>query len=256
MRGAATRGDGPAALVDAVRRAPRPRARHEGGPLLADYAFAEPDQGGLRGSRPRSSPGTRPRCGSRPGRGFAARAYAGWRPAPVIAEGTTEYVVARPARHRSAALRAGGFRAMLNSVPAPQAGDRAAAGPRRRRAGPAVPADVQAGLGPARRGRRGRRVPAGGRGPRDRRGARPSRLEAGPLLLTDWLPPWGGWDDAVCLVLRRRRPRPLDRSTRIVREPREIPTAEFGHARRGPCRGAPTSPPGGSRRRCAASRPA
>jgi 8-oxo-dGTP pyrophosphatase MutT (NUDIX family) len=26
------------------------------------------------------------------------------------------------------------------------------------------------------------------------------KVEAGPLLLTDWLPPWGGWDDAVCLV--------------------------------------------------------
>ena len=25
-------------------------------------------------------------------------------------------------------------------------------------------------------------------------------FEAGPLVLTDWLPPWGGWDDAVCLV--------------------------------------------------------
>jgi RimJ/RimL family protein N-acetyltransferase/ADP-ribose pyrophosphatase YjhB (NUDIX family) len=25
-------------------------------------------------------------------------------------------------------------------------------------------------------------------------------IEAGDLLLTDWLPPWGGWDDAVCLV--------------------------------------------------------
>jgi ADP-ribose pyrophosphatase YjhB (NUDIX family) len=25
-------------------------------------------------------------------------------------------------------------------------------------------------------------------------------LPAGPLLLTDWLPPWSGWDDAVCLV--------------------------------------------------------
>ncbi|HSV38608.1 MAG TPA: NUDIX hydrolase, partial [Nocardioidaceae bacterium] len=25
-------------------------------------------------------------------------------------------------------------------------------------------------------------------------------LPAGELLLTDWLPPWGGWDDAVCLV--------------------------------------------------------
>jgi RimJ/RimL family protein N-acetyltransferase/ADP-ribose pyrophosphatase YjhB (NUDIX family) len=25
-------------------------------------------------------------------------------------------------------------------------------------------------------------------------------LKAGTLLLTDWLPPWGGWDDALCLV--------------------------------------------------------
>ena len=25
-------------------------------------------------------------------------------------------------------------------------------------------------------------------------------IEPGGLLLTDWLPPWGGWDDAVCLV--------------------------------------------------------
>jgi RimJ/RimL family protein N-acetyltransferase/8-oxo-dGTP pyrophosphatase MutT (NUDIX family) len=26
------------------------------------------------------------------------------------------------------------------------------------------------------------------------------RIKAGPLVLTDWLPPWGGWDDALCLV--------------------------------------------------------
>ncbi|MCE1178907.1 MAG: NUDIX hydrolase [Micrococcales bacterium] len=25
-------------------------------------------------------------------------------------------------------------------------------------------------------------------------------LPPGELLLTDWLPPWGGWDDALCLV--------------------------------------------------------
>jgi RimJ/RimL family protein N-acetyltransferase/8-oxo-dGTP pyrophosphatase MutT (NUDIX family) len=25
-------------------------------------------------------------------------------------------------------------------------------------------------------------------------------IPAGDLVLTDWLPPWGGWDDAVCLV--------------------------------------------------------
>ena len=26
------------------------------------------------------------------------------------------------------------------------------------------------------------------------------KVPAGSLLLTDWLPPWGGWDDALCLV--------------------------------------------------------
>ena len=25
-------------------------------------------------------------------------------------------------------------------------------------------------------------------------------IDAGRLVLTDWLPPWGGWDDALCLV--------------------------------------------------------
>ena len=25
-------------------------------------------------------------------------------------------------------------------------------------------------------------------------------VPAGPLVLADWLPPWGGWDDALCLV--------------------------------------------------------
>lgn len=25
-------------------------------------------------------------------------------------------------------------------------------------------------------------------------------IKAGALVLTDWLPPWGGWDDALCLV--------------------------------------------------------
>src|SRR4029450_2103074 len=25
-------------------------------------------------------------------------------------------------------------------------------------------------------------------------------IKPGALVLTDWLPPWGGWDDAICLV--------------------------------------------------------
>ncbi|MGH3348905.1 MAG: NUDIX domain-containing protein [Nocardioides sp.] len=51
-------------------------------------------------------------------------------------------------------------------------------------------------------------------------------LPAGPLLLTDWLPPWSGWDDALCLVFDggRHDPTLLDS---VVREKREIRAAEF-----------------------------
>jgi RimJ/RimL family protein N-acetyltransferase/8-oxo-dGTP pyrophosphatase MutT (NUDIX family) len=51
-------------------------------------------------------------------------------------------------------------------------------------------------------------------------------IEAGALLLTDWLPPWGGWDDAVCLVFDggAHDPAILDD---MVTQPREIRTAEF-----------------------------
>jgi RimJ/RimL family protein N-acetyltransferase/8-oxo-dGTP pyrophosphatase MutT (NUDIX family) len=51
-------------------------------------------------------------------------------------------------------------------------------------------------------------------------------IEPGELLLTDWLPPWGGWDDAVCLV--------FDGGTRdasvlddVVKQEREIRDVRF-----------------------------
>ncbi|MCW2817265.1 MAG: hydrolase, partial [Marmoricola sp.] len=51
-------------------------------------------------------------------------------------------------------------------------------------------------------------------------------LPAGRLLLTDWLPPWGGWDDAVCLVFDGgvHDPAIVDR---VVRQEREIRSAGF-----------------------------
>jgi 8-oxo-dGTP pyrophosphatase MutT (NUDIX family) len=51
-------------------------------------------------------------------------------------------------------------------------------------------------------------------------------IEPGSLVLTDWLPPWGGWDDAVCLVFDGgvHDPSILDA---MVTQPREILTAEF-----------------------------
>ncbi len=51
-------------------------------------------------------------------------------------------------------------------------------------------------------------------------------LTAGPLLLTDWLPPWGGWDDAVCLVFDGGVHDPAI-VERIVRQEREIRSAGF-----------------------------
>jgi len=51
-------------------------------------------------------------------------------------------------------------------------------------------------------------------------------LDPGRMLITDWLPPWGGWDDALCLVFDggRHRPSLLDH---VVRQPREIRTVAF-----------------------------
>jgi len=51
-------------------------------------------------------------------------------------------------------------------------------------------------------------------------------LEAGPLVLTDWLPPWGGWDDAVCLVFDGGEHDEL-LTDGIVRQQREIRHARF-----------------------------
>jgi 8-oxo-dGTP pyrophosphatase MutT (NUDIX family) len=52
------------------------------------------------------------------------------------------------------------------------------------------------------------------------------QLTAGRLLLTDWLPPWSGWDDALCLVFDggEHDPAILDD---IVRQEREIREAAF-----------------------------
>lgn len=51
-------------------------------------------------------------------------------------------------------------------------------------------------------------------------------IPAGPLLLTDWLPSWGGWDDAICLVFDggAHDPSMIDL---VVKQTREIRAAEF-----------------------------
>ncbi len=51
-------------------------------------------------------------------------------------------------------------------------------------------------------------------------------LTAGPLVLTDWLPPWSGWDDAVCLVFDGGV-HDAALVDRIVPQAREIRSARF-----------------------------
>ncbi|TQK71964.1 MULTISPECIES: NUDIX hydrolase [unclassified Nocardioides] len=51
-------------------------------------------------------------------------------------------------------------------------------------------------------------------------------IDAGALLLTDWLPPWGGWDDALCLVFDGGV-HPASIVQQVVPQPREIKTADF-----------------------------
>jgi ADP-ribose pyrophosphatase YjhB (NUDIX family) len=51
-------------------------------------------------------------------------------------------------------------------------------------------------------------------------------LEAGALLLTDWLPAWGGWDDALCLVFDGGAHDPAMAGD-VVKQDREIRAAAF-----------------------------
>lgn len=51
-------------------------------------------------------------------------------------------------------------------------------------------------------------------------------IDPGPVLLTDWLPPWGGWDDALCLVFDGGVHAP-SLVERVVPQAREIRSAAF-----------------------------
>jgi 8-oxo-dGTP pyrophosphatase MutT (NUDIX family) len=51
-------------------------------------------------------------------------------------------------------------------------------------------------------------------------------MEAGALLVTDWLPPWGGWDDALCLVFDGGTHDPT-LAEDVVKQDREIRAAAF-----------------------------
>ena len=74
-------------------------------------------------------------------------------------------------------------------------------------------------------------------------------LAPGELLLTDWLPPWGGWDDAVCLVFDGGVHDPAILDAMVKRGARD-PRRPLLHPRARCASAPPTSPPAASRRRC------
>ena len=191
------------AVLDAVRRAPRPRVRHPRG--------ADAGRLGAHRARARAGWGTgRVEAKVEPDNEASLRVAtrSGLRREGVRRVGRRhrrprrDPRVRRPGAAGRATRRSAsptGFRALLNSFL-----------PRKRAIGQMLVRDPDggccsassptSGLGPARRRGRGRRVAAARRRPRGRGGARPDASPAGDLLLTDWLPPWGGWDDALCLV--------------------------------------------------------
>ena len=106
----------------------------------------------------------------------------------------------RAAEHRRAPGRAGRLPLAAQLVPPPQASDQPDADPRPGRTGcwcassPTRPT----GTCPAAWSRSASRPGSQSAGrSHEELGL---TLTAGDLLLTDWLPPWGGWDDAICLV--------------------------------------------------------
>ena len=172
------------------------------------------------GSRRTSTPRTRPPSVWRRSPGCARR---GSRAGSTRA--SDRIVYARLA-YDTPADRAGGLPRPAQLLPPPQARDQPAADPRPGRPGAALPADLQARLGPARRRGRGRRVaPARRRPARSRRSSR-CRSRPARCCSPTGCPPWGGWDDALCLVFDGGV-HDASLVDRIVRQEREIRSAAF-----------------------------
>ena len=217
--------------------------------MLADYALAEEGQGGLgywrveakvepdnqASLRVATRSGLRREGLRRVERGRGDR------------DETASYVVLARLVSDPPLSEPEGFRALLNSfLPRKRAIGQLLVRDRRG-PGAAVPADLQARLGPARRRGRGRRVAAAGGRPRDRGGARPhhqGRRPAAHRLAA----PVGRLGRRGLPGLRRRRARPGDPRRHRDADPRD-PRRGVLHARSRCASAAPTSPPAGSRPR-------
>ena len=169
--------------------------------LLADYALTETGQGGLGYSRVEAKvePGNEASLRVATRAGLRREGERRVEPGTGDRAETTSYVVLARLASDPPLTEPAAFRALLNSFL-----------PRKRAISQLLVRD--------RDGRvlicqltykRDWDLPGGvvevGESPRDAAGREIEEelalaIAAGELLLTDWLPPWGGWDDAVCLV--------------------------------------------------------
>ena len=173
----------------------RPRLRHPGGRLLIDYAFRAAR---LERVEALVDAGERAvRCGWRRAPACDARACcAGTGPRTTVARTRPSSPGSRPTRPPP---RPAGFRALLNSFL-----------PRKRAIAQMLVRDNDGRVLLCRLTYKNDfDLPGGvvevGESPqvavaREVEEELGFDMKAGALLVTDWLPPWGGWDDALCLV--------------------------------------------------------
>jgi RimJ/RimL family protein N-acetyltransferase/8-oxo-dGTP pyrophosphatase MutT (NUDIX family) len=195
--------------------------------LLADYALTEAGQGGLGYSRVEAKvePGNEASLRVATRAGLRREGVRRVEPGTGDRPGTTSYVVLARLASDPPLTEPTAFRALLNSFL-----------PRKRAISQLLVRDrVDRVLLCQLTYKRDWDLPGGvvevGESPRQAAGREIEEelalsLEAGDLLLADWLPPWGGWDDAVCLVFDGGR---HDASilAEIALQTREIRHAEF-----------------------------
>jgi RimJ/RimL family protein N-acetyltransferase/8-oxo-dGTP pyrophosphatase MutT (NUDIX family) len=198
--------------------------------LLADYALTETGQGGLGYSRVEAKvePGNEASLRVATRAGLRREGERRVEPGTGDRAETTSYVVLARLASDPPLTEPGAFRALLNSFL-----------PRKRAISQLLVRD--------RDGRvlicqltykRDWDLPGGvvevGESPKDAAGREIEEelaltIDAGDLLLTDWLPPWGGWDDAVCLVFDGGE-HDAEILTGVALQTREIRHAEFATA--------------------------
>jgi RimJ/RimL family protein N-acetyltransferase/ADP-ribose pyrophosphatase YjhB (NUDIX family) len=195
--------------------------------LLADYALTETGQGGLGYSRVEAKvePGNEASLRVATRAGLRREGERRVEPGTGDRAETTSYVVLARLTSDPPLTEPAAFRALLNSFL-----------PRKRAISQLLVRDRDARVLICQLTyKRDWDLPGGvvevGESPRDAAGREIEEelalvIPAGDLLLTDWLPPWGGWDDAVCLVFDGGE-QDAEILSAVTLQTREIRHAEF-----------------------------